>query len=139
MLNAVELMLLMEHDQSCLLADWATHTGTLRGNLYGRLLVLTIHESLKVMKSLLGPRFREQLVGALGEPEADAALKQLHSAVCKTSDNCEKQFGDLRDGLVAHRDHDADIRFALLEAATEHQVAGLAVSVLEVTTKLLPY
>ena len=140
LINGVELILLAEHDLACLLSDLVSHTGTLRGNLYARLAILTIHESTHTLRSVIARPFREQLTLLVGgeHPMADGILRAAHSAIGTIYDKSEAQFGTIRDGIVAHRDRDPDLRVELLRAADEEAVASLAAELLAALLSLLP-
>jgi len=137
-LNGVEFFLLLQHDFASLLADLATHTGTLRGNLYARLILLTVHESCLTMESILARPFREQLVAAIGRAEADSILRQVHSDAITLYRRSERDFGEVRDGIVAHRDRDAEVRARLIAATEEEQIAQLAIDLLDILHRLSP-
>jgi hypothetical protein len=135
--NVIEFVLLLQFDLSCFFAELVRYTGSLRGNLYARQIIITIHESALTMRSLLARRFREQLVAASGAPGLDTELKGIHSSIQALFDRCNARFGDVRDGIVAHRDSDPAVRTRLVEAADQEDVAILAADLQEVLNRLL--
>jgi len=124
--NAVEFVLLTMHDSAVLLSDLVRHTGTLRSNLYARLLQLTVHESAKTLRTVLGRDFRARMVEVVGGDDSDAVLRTAHSAVTAIFRDSESQFGGLRDAVGAHRDREAQVRSGHIESVSEEDVAILA-------------
>lgn len=136
--NAYEFILLVQFDVSCLMRDMVSHESELGPNLYARLLVLTIHESTLTMRRLLSKDFQELLGSTLGS-DVGAAVRQVHSSVQKLFEKCNQQMGAVRDGIVGHRDADADIRVELLERADVQKVTDLTIELLQTLGSLLPY
>ena len=134
--NGFEFLLLFQHDLSCLLADFATHTGTFRGNLYARLILLTIHESALTMRAVLAKDFREQLARTLGREELDHTVRQIHSRLDALFEESNATFGHVRHGIVAHRDRSAETRITLLNDAGQERIGQLVVEILPIVLSL---
>lgn len=142
-LNVIEFHLLFQFDLCCLSGDLLDHRDQFRGNLYSRLLVLTIYESLKTLRGLMGAAFRSRIVAALKHfpdgTDYDAVLRDCHSDLCQLFDESNRTFAEVRNGIVAHREKSPDIRDRLIEAASNHEaVFQLALGVLDMTSRLLP-
>jgi len=140
--NAFEFVELLQCDLCWLLNDMVKHDSAWRGGFYARLIVLTVYESCKSLNSLLARKFREEFVKSLGLTE-DSSLKSIHSSFCKLFEQCRKDFGDVRNGIVGHRDCDPETRIRLLKQANCRAVADLAIAMLEPLRELqeifLPY
>ena len=136
--NAYEFILLVQFDVSCLMRDMVSHESELGPNLYARLLVLTIYESTLTMRRLLSRNFQSTLENAL-EIENNSALRQIHSRVQRLFEECNLQMGAVRDGIVGHRDADADVRVELLEKADVQEVTDLTIELLQTLGAILPY
>jgi hypothetical protein len=128
-LNAHELVLLVQFDVACLLNDLVTHNGTKRAQFYARLLILTLRESAGVLPGVLNHRFRADLVERLGA-HLDSPLKHAHSLLSALFRDVETQFGDVRDGIVAHIDRDAERRVILLNRVNPEKVAKLTIDLM---------
>ncbi|GEM_PF-3984858 len=134
-LNVFEFVQLLNFDLSCLLSDMIKCNSPLRQNLYARFLILTIHESCLTLRKLLASEFRYELSQSLGLSD-DNDLKQIHSRVCQLFERCNEDFGDVRDGMVAHRDNDPEIRIKLLEQAHIPAIADLVIAMGEIVKDL---
>jgi hypothetical protein len=135
--NAAEFVLLLQFDFHCLLGDFVRHTGSWRGSLYARLLLLVIHESAVSFRSLLAKDFQAQLAVALGRETARDEAKALHKAASKLYERSEASYGVVRDGIVAHRDRNAETRSDLLEMVDDHEaVASLMFDMMDIISEL---
>ena len=137
-LNVLEFIYLLQADVAALTHDLALHPPSLRTNLYGRLLILTIHESALTLRGLLAVRFRRSFAELVPDHTTDDALKSAHSRICTLFERSNAMFGAVRDGIVAHRHANADTRVALLQQADVEKVASLAIELLEIHGLLLP-
>jgi hypothetical protein len=70
----------------------------------------------------------------VGEPALDQRLKDLHRAVNELFDSVNSRFGEVRDGLAAHRDPDPEVRLRLLQRVDVVEVTLLANDTLGVLT-----
>jgi hypothetical protein len=113
-LNALEFVVLFQFELNTCVKAVAQSLPGLEAKFHARSLVLTVIESLLTMRRLLARDFRSQLVAALREPALDQKLKSLHSEVDKLFEDCNSRFGEVRDGLAAHRDADPEVRLGLL-------------------------
>lgn len=138
LLNALEFVLLLQFDLTCLLQAFVANTGTLKGSLFGRLVLLTVHESLLTMRSLFSRQFRERMTNYLADPLVDDALRRIHSSIHRLFEESERRFGDVRNGIVAHRDASAARQLDLIEVADQEQIAALAIKMLQVIDELGP-
>ncbi len=138
-LNVAELVYLLLADTAVLLNDMISHQPDFRANLYGRVLILTLHESSLTLRSLLGPRFRTSYALLVTNPAAETQLKACHSDICHFFERSNTMFGDVRDGIVGHRDQNAEIRATLLETADIDKVAKLAAALFVILTPLLAH
>jgi len=139
--NAMELCALFKAESACLIEDYWDATG-FRKALYARMLALVTFESTLALRKLLGPRFRDAIVVRLGS-ESEMPLRSIHQRVCRIHETARIQFGDLRNNLVGHRTHDAEMRQKLLSEFDGEAVVALAVELhpilKELSEKLVPY
>lgn len=133
--NAQELALQVQFDIGCLLNDMFTHDPSARARFYARLLILTMREASKTMPQVLGPAFRARMAERLG-PDIDRRLRDVHARLTALFRDVEAQFGDVRDGIVAHLDRDADRRLMLLGQVGTEPVAQLAIQLGEALNPL---
>lgn len=131
-LNAYELTLPVEFDLSCLICGLFEHDRTARAGFYARQIVLTLLESARTLRGMLGRTFREGMRERLGE-SADDSLKAAHSRIGSVFDSVEAAFGEVRDKVVAHYDADPEARASSLRRVSPEEVARL---VLELTPAL---
>ena len=125
-LNVFELCSLVYLDLACLLSDVFKYDQTPKARTYFRLLILTLHETSRVLPKLLQPSVRHRLVEWLG-PDVDHPLKQVHSGLSTLRNHIEQSFGDIRNGIVAHLDSDADYRLLLLNRIDSEKTIQLAI------------
>jgi len=122
--NAVEFSYLLQFDFNCLLIEFVRYTGSSRGSVYGRLLVLLIHESTRTLQSILGRQFQIQLAATIGRDDALAECRALHRLAVELHRHSQARYGDVRDGILAHRDADPEIRLRLIAMTHDHQAVG---------------
>lgn len=126
-LNALEFILLWQFDLYTLQEEIAKNSGSFRGQLFVRCALLSVHASAHALKAVIGRDFRDQFNSFMGSEVWDGVLRQAHSKACALCDRCERDFGDTRNAILAHRDHHPEIRIAALSAANERDVTDLMV------------
>lgn len=116
-LNVVEFATLYGYDFNCVLEDTVDHQGTRRALLYARFLVLLVYEASQKLRHLLGGQFQDDLRAyGYGEESVEIA-RTVHKCFVDTFERCNSEFGDVRDGIVAHRDSSAERQLELMEVA----------------------
>jgi hypothetical protein len=135
--DAIELVLLVRFELAVLMEDLATPRGSLRANFYGRMLLLTVYESSLSLRSILGRPFREALALAFSHLDLEADLRNVHSRIHRLAQQCTEEYGDIRNGVVAHRDQDAERRIQLLEEISGSHVIDLALELSHAITEFL--
>lgn len=130
--NALEFVVLFQFELNTCLKALAQARPGLEPKFHARSLVLTILESLLTMRRLLAKDFRSQLIAESMMPGLDQKLKTLHSEVNRAFEDCNLRFGEVRDGLAAHRDADPEVRLRLLERVDAEDAALLAIDTLQV-------
>lgn len=138
-LGAMEFTYFLHFDLVCLLAEMVRHGPTLRANLYARLIILTVYEASKEMRSLLAKDLREQITGATGSTVIGEALKATHSSAVGLFERCNVKFGAVRHGVAGHRNADAEERIKLVQRADVEEVAQLTLEMLKIITQLLQH
>jgi hypothetical protein len=128
--NAYEFVLLLNFDLAALLEDALSAESDLRANLHFRVLLLTVYESARSLRQILDHRFRAAVANIAPNVDIEDDLKQAHSRVKKLFTVCEGEFRDVRNGLLGHRDLDAETRIQLLEKTDAQRVADLAIELL---------
>lgn len=136
--NAEEFALLVRFELAVIIEDIVTPRGALRANFYGRMLLLTVYESALSLRSVIGPNVRSAMRVGAPSVDLDADLKLIHSRVNKLADRCRKDYGDIRTGIVAHRDQNAETRMQLIEKIGGSHVIDLAIELQAILTTLLP-
>jgi hypothetical protein len=132
-LNSVEFVMLFQFELNTCLKAVLNSELALEAKFHSRSLVLTVFESLNTLRRLLAKSFRSELVGSLGRPPGlELQLKSLHSAVNALFEDCNSRFGDVRDGLAAHRDPDPEVRLRLVERVDAQEAVDLAYETLKV-------
>ncbi len=134
-LNAFEFTLLISHDVNHLIAQLAKETTFLGKSLYTRLLVLMIFESSKSFRSILSLKFRRRLVAVLS-PKVEPQLKAIHSKMCKIFNECESNYGEVRNGLIGHIDKNPNIRLQLLFSVETKLLVDLGIEYLKTINEL---
>jgi hypothetical protein len=136
--NVLEFTFLLNFDFGALLIEFMRHIEDQRGNLYARLITLVIHESTKTMKSMLGMPFQDALVAALGRDSALADARSIHQRATVMYKHSKSLFGDVRNGIIAHRHSDADTRLRLLATMDDNlPVLNLALDMANLIAELL--
>jgi hypothetical protein len=135
--DAIELVLLVRFELAVLMEDLATPRGSLRANFYGRMLLLTVYESSLSLRSILGRPFREALALAFAHLDLGADLRNVHSRINRLAQKCTEEYGEIRNGIIAHRDQDAECRMQLLEKISGSHVIDLALELSQVITEFL--
>lgn len=139
LLNVIELALLAWHEISALSSDTVRYEGTFRANLYARLLVLSMYESAKRLKGLLGPDFLQAARSVVPEGPTEGELRRVHSDMSRFFKSCRTRFGDVRDGIVGHRDPDPNVRLALLLRTDSESALQMAEQMLLIFDTLGPF
>jgi len=134
-LNILEFILLLNFEINCLLTDMVNSTSKLGPNLYGRHILLIIHESTLTLRSILAKQFKEDSEYVFKSIKIDE-LKNIHSRICKLHDKAVKKFGDVRNGITAHKDKDPDIRIKLIEDSDVREVTDLVLEFFPITIAL---
>ncbi len=128
--------MLMYHDVATLNRDMVSRDADLQAALYARMVLLTIHESCLTLRGLLGRDFQDEARNAFGD-EAVAAVRSAHSSLNAVFELANREFGDVRNGLGAHRDPDAHVRWRLLKKGSPHTVANIVIAFLTANVTLL--
>jgi hypothetical protein len=110
--NLQGLLWLFELELAVLLDDYLRARGERRW-FYARLLLLCILESTKALRRVFNFGYRKAVAETLGGTAA-AELSELHTFIHHLFEELNRTYGEVRQGLIAHRDPDAAVRFRLL-------------------------
>lgn len=122
--NVLEFLLLLNFEINSLLNDMVSSESKLGPNLYGRHILLIVHESTLTLRNMLAKHFKGENKYKFG-PIDIVDLKNIHSKICKLHDKSVKKFGDVRNGITAHKDEDPETRIKLIETSDVREVTNL--------------
>jgi hypothetical protein len=123
-LNVQGFLWEFELELACLLDDYIRSRGERRW-LYARLLFLSLFESTKTLRRIFSIAYRREVEAVLGE-ESRNELNEIHRYIQSIFEDLNKTYGDVRNGLAAHRDPDARVRFKLLSTLSPLDIKDLA-------------
>jgi hypothetical protein len=139
--NALDLAALYRAEAVCFVADHETARG-FRKKLYLRYLALTSYETALALRELLGPKFRDAVSAELRSAEL-AQLKQIHSEVCLVFNELRAEMGTVRNGVIAHKSRDAELRKLLMQEVNSKKVEEICLRLLvllkPISTIIRPY
>jgi len=115
--NVLEFATLYGYDFSCILEDTVDHQGSRRALVYARFLILLVYEASQKLRQLLGGQFQEDLRAFGYGEESIKTVRRIHKCFVDAFERCNSEFGDVRDGIVAHRDESAERQMELIEVA----------------------
>lgn len=124
-LNALELSALFRLEALCLVQDYHLAVGA-RRSMYARLVLLSLYESMRTLRVLLGKAFRDEMIDALGLEVRDK-LNIIGRSISTIFDRVNSEFGGLRNELVGHRSADAMSRLYHLSNTDEEAIIRMAV------------
>lgn len=136
-LNVVQFTLLYVYDVNCLMDDVLKQGTDLRAKLYARMLLLVVQESLQKLRHLLGRQFRSAVEEIDSSGEMLAATNEVHSTVTKLFERVNRQYGDIRNGVIAHRDDSAERQMDLINQTSIREAADLTIELGDVTNSIL--
>jgi hypothetical protein len=123
--NLFEFILLLNFELSCFMRNMLNSESKLGPNLYGRHILLIIHESTLTLRSLIANQFKNDSESNLNQIDIDR-FKKIHSNICKLHDKTAKKFGEIRNGITAHKDENAEERIKLIEESDIKEITDLA-------------
>lgn len=126
--NVQSLLWLFELELAVLLEDYLRTRGERRW-VYARLLLLCLLESTKALRGVINIGYRTAVAKTLGGTAA-AELSELHNFIHHLFEDLNQTYGEVRQGLIAHRDPDAAVRFRLLATTSPIDIKDQAWEVL---------
>lgn len=135
-LNVLEFALLFQFETACLVEDMADHDPSRRGQLYARLLILTIYENTSQLRNLLSRQFKEDLRTTGFDDNEIETVRRVHRDFISIYENCNRRWGKVRHGAVAHRDPSAEVQLRLIDKADIHNVTDLAIQFQKASAEL---
>lgn len=134
--NVLEFATLYGYDFNCVFEDMLRHQGTRRGLVYARFLVLLVYEASNKFRGLLGREFQADL-RSLGYGDEDVVLARgVHKCFVRAFERCNRDFGDVRNGVVAHRDESGPTQYALIDKAQVREVVDMTLDMDECMARL---
>lgn len=134
--NVLEFATLYGYDFNCVFEDMLEHQGTRRGLVYARFLVLLVYEASNKFRSLLGGQFQADL-RSLGYGEDEVVLgRGIHNCFVRAFERCNRDFGDVRHGVVAHRDESGANQYGLIDKAQVREVVHMTLEMEECMVRL---
>lgn len=134
--NVLEFLSLYAFEFSCLFEDLIQHQKTLRGTIYARQLILLIYESAEKLRHLLGRQFQEDMQAIGYSVESVELVRRVLRCFNDVFERCNREFGDVRNGAIAHRDRSASTQRQLVEKVHPDLVAEIAAEMSECVLKL---
>jgi hypothetical protein len=128
-LNFRVLLWMLELELASLLDDYIRAKGERRW-LYARLLLLSLFESTRTLRSIFTISLRKDMIEKIG-PESTNEVSNLHAYIHHASKDLDADYGDTRRRLLAHRDPDATLWFKLLSEINGLEIKDFAWEVLE--------
>ncbi|SRR5260221_10103224 len=128
-LNVQSFLWMLELEIACLLDDYIRSSNERRW-LYARLLLLTLFESTKTLRRVFSIGYRRDLQEKLG-PESAKEVSELHAYIHHAFEDLNRSCGEIRRGLVGHRDPDPAVRFKLLSSLSGIDIKDSAWELLE--------
>jgi hypothetical protein len=116
LLNILQFSVLFNHDLRILIADIESDNESSRGRLYARFLVLIMYEAAEDLQALLGGKLRGILDTWSAPDELLSDRKTLHKRLGQFRADNDLKFGEMRNKLAAHRDHDASEQLMVLDS-----------------------
>lgn len=123
-LNLALFFLIAERDVQTLKIDALTHPNAWQRSLCARVILLTIHEL--DMDKVAGNRLRQALVDANVPEEVQKEVAVCLRAVRSAQQKAQKQFMQLRNSTIAHRDPDAQEQYRAITQLDEVAVVRVA-------------
>jgi hypothetical protein len=112
--RVLEFTSLVQLDIACLYADYLLHEDAPRAHVYARFLILTIYESTRTYRSLLGKRLQRKLSEQEGSVVFLQQVRAAHKELCAVSERADRVYGEVRNGVAAHRDEEAVMQLGRL-------------------------
>jgi len=128
-LNFQGLLWMMQLELASLLDDYI-RTRDERRWLYARLLLLSLYESTKTLRSVFSRGYRRDLLVRLGSAN-ERRINTLHGYIHHAFEDLNADYGDIRDHLLGHRDPDASRRWQALSSLNGLEIKDFAWEVLE--------
>jgi hypothetical protein len=75
--------------------------------VYARFVILTIYEGTQTYRHLLGKQLQATLASSDVAKDLIPHIRRVHKALNNVASEAEQQYGDVRNGIAAHRDADA--------------------------------
>lgn len=105
--NTLQFCLVVSKDLSCLGEDLLQPRSRWHGNLYARLLALTLVEYAEDLSAILGRSFRESALALDDAPNAEERLNNLLVKLHHFRRENDEFLRRIRNNTVGHREHDA--------------------------------
>lgn len=123
--KVAEFTALLRFDLACLFSDYVRHEHSERAHLYARFLILTIYESTKTYRGLLGGDLQKRLNDTDGSSFFMQKVRDVHKEMSRVSEAVAKQYGDVRHSIGAHRDPEAFKQLERVRAIGGEELADL--------------
>jgi hypothetical protein len=123
--KVAEFTALLRFDLACLFSDYVRHEHSERAHLYARFLILTVYESTKTYRGLLGGDLQKKLNDTDGSGFFMQKVRDVHKQMSRLSDGVAKEYGDVRQGIGAHRDPEALKQLERVRAIGGEELADL--------------
>jgi hypothetical protein len=134
--RVLEFTLLLRFDLSILFADYVENEHRPQAHVYARFLILTIYEGAKTYRHLLGKQLQAELASSDDAKELIPHIRRVHKALNTIASEAEKVYGDVRNGIAAHRDADAIIQLRRLRDIGGEELADFVLRFLQAAGEL---
>jgi hypothetical protein len=105
--QVLEFSALLNFDLAILFADYVRHELAPKSHVYARFVVLTIYEGTKTYRQLLGRELQDILAADSSSRPLVPLIRGVHKALNAVATDAEHKYGDVRNGIAAHRDVEA--------------------------------
>jgi hypothetical protein len=123
--RVLEFTAVLRYDVTVIFADYVSYEMTERSHVYSRFLILTLYESTKTYRRLLGKNLQKKLANDKAASEFLARARGAHKALSAVADEVAKRYGDIREGIAAHRDEEALAQLERLRSIGGEEVANV--------------
>lgn len=134
--RVLEFTLLLRFDLSILFADYVENEHRPQAHVYARFLILTIYEGARTYRHLLGKQLQAELASSDDSKELIPHIRRVHKALNTIASEAEQVYGDVRNGIAAHRDADAIVQLRRLRDIGGEELADFVLRFLQAAGEL---
>lgn len=134
--NIIQFIILVNYDMSCLLDDMCRKHSRLKRKIYTKHLILVMFEGTEDLKELLGKKVQDILKELNCSESMINQIRQLHKELHEFINKNYSFFRQVRNTVIAHREHNAQEQIELLNALNDFETIIVGGEFIELITKL---